>query len=91
MKRAALLLIVLTALCSGAVGFVGAKNLSPSIVTVRPAACPAPQRPELPALDAALPLDHPANVEALMVRDDALRAYILGLESSLECYREQAP
>jgi hypothetical protein len=88
MTRAALLLIVSIGLCSACT--VGAKNISPPLVIVPVAQCPAPPRPALPDLDAALPLDSPANVEALMIRDDALRGYIQGLESCVECYRVQA-
>ena len=84
MTRAALLLIVSIGLCS-----CGPKQ-GPVMVTVPVAQCPAPQRPALPDLDAALPLDSPANVERLMIRDDALRGYIHGLESCVECYRRQA-
>jgi hypothetical protein len=51
--------------------------------------CPAPPRPELPTLDHASPLDSPANIEAIMLRDDIMRGYIRGLESCMECYRAQ--
>ncbi len=89
MTRAALLLIVSIGLCS--VGCVGTKNISPPPLVIVPVVqCPAPQRPALPDMDAALPLDSPANVERLMIRDDALRGYIHGLESCVECYRRQA-
>jgi hypothetical protein len=40
--------------------------------------CPAPPRPELPGLDPASPLDSPANIETIMLR-----------ESCVECYRTQ--
>lgn len=88
MTRAALLLIVSIGLCSACAA--SRPQAVPGVVVVRPAACPAPQRPELPALDAALPLDHPANVEALLVRDDIMRHYIGGLEATVTCHGEQA-
>ena len=50
---------------------------------------PAPARPELPRIDETLPLDDPANIEALMTRDDLLRQYIRGLEATVGCYQEQ--
>ena len=84
MRHALLLLLALTGLCS-----CGPKQ-APVIVTVPVVQCPAPSRPDLPDMDAALPLDSPANVERLMIRDDALRGYIHGLESCVECYRRQA-
>ncbi|PWL57395.1 MAG: hypothetical protein DBY37_13385 [Desulfovibrionaceae bacterium] len=49
--------------------------------------CPAPERPALPALNGAEPLDSPANAEALMIRDDAIRTYINGLLSALRCHQ----
>lgn len=88
MRHELLLLLALTGLCSACT--VGAKNISPPLVTVPVVQCPAPPRPALSVLDAALPLDSPANVEALMIRDDTLRSYIKGLESCVECYRKQA-
>lgn len=88
MTRAALLLIVSIALCSACA--VGAKNLSPSPVVIVPVVqCPAPSAPVMPEINATLPLDSPANVEALMIRDDMFRAYIHGLRSALECYSAQ--
>lgn len=83
MTRAIALLIASIALCSCAT------TQTQPVVIVPVVECPAPPRPELPGLDAALPLDHPANVDALMTRDDALRGYIRGLESNLDCYRAQ--
>lgn len=85
MRLAMLLLCGSIALCSCSVR-------QPAVVqvTVPVVACPAPSRPILPELNPGLPLDHPVNVEALMIRDDAMRAYIHGMESALDCYREQA-
>jgi hypothetical protein len=59
------------------------------IITVPVVECPAPVRPTLPDVDPALPLDHAANVEVLMIRDDALRAYVHGMESTIGCYKNQ--
>ncbi len=83
MRRAMLLLLGSIALCSACA------RPAPVMVTAPLAECPAPSAPALPALDPSLPLDSPANVEALMIRDDALRGYIRGLESSMDCYRKQ--
>lgn len=84
MRRAMLLLLGSIALCSACA------KPAPVMVTAPLVACPAPSAPTLPALDPFLPLDSPTNVEALMIRDDALRGYIRGMESALECYRRQA-
>lgn len=85
MRRALLLLLGSIVLCSCS------KPLPPApvIVTVPIVECPAPSRPELPQIDPAMPLDSPANVEAIMTRDDVMRGYIYGLESCVECYRSQ--
>lgn len=85
MRRAMLLLCGSIALCSCA-----SRQPTEVRVTVPVVECPAPGRPALPELNPVLPLDHPVNVEALMIRDDAVRAYINGLESALDCYRAQA-
>lgn len=47
--------------------------------------CPAPLRPELPALIGGEPLESAANMRILMERDDCMRRYIMGLEDALEC------
>lgn len=83
MRHAMLLLLALTGLCS-----CGPKQ-APVMVTVPVVLCPPPSAPVMPEINAALPLDSPANVEALMIRDDMFRAYIQGLRSALECYRAQ--
>jgi len=83
MRHALLLLLALTGLCS-----CGPKQ-APVMVTVPVVQCPAPSVPMMPEINATLPLDSPANVETLMIRDDMFRAYILGLRSALECYRSQ--
>lgn len=87
MRRAMQLPIVLIVLCSMG---CAARQAEPELVlTPPPVECPAPVRPVLPALDPALPFDHPGNVEALMERDDLFRAYIQGLEATVDCYRRQ--
>ena len=47
-------------------------------------------RPVLPALVPELPFDHPANIGALMERDDFLCGYVHGLEFCVCCYRCQS-
>lgn len=87
MRRAMQLLIVLIVL--GSLG-CAARQAEPELVlTPPPVECPAPVRPVLPSLDAGLPFDHPENVQALMERDDLCRAYIQGLEATVDCYRRQ--
>lgn len=81
MRLALPLLLGSIALCSCAAGPAPAAFPAPAV------GCPAPAPPVLPGLDPALPLDHPANVETLMLRDDAMRGYIKGLRSSLECWK----
>jgi hypothetical protein len=82
-QRALLLLLGSIALCSSCA------KPAPMIMTVPVVECPAPVRPTLPDVDPALPLDHAANVEVLMIRDDAYRAYAQGLEAAVQCYRSQ--
>jgi hypothetical protein len=82
-QRALLLLLGSIALCSACA------KPAPMIMTVPVVECPAPIRPTLPDVDPALPLDHAVNVEVLMIRDDALRAYVHGMESTIECYKNQ--
>ena len=82
MRRAMLLLTVLTALCSGC----GHKQAAPLILNLPD--CPSPSAPALPELDAAEPLDSPENIALLLERDDRFRAYIDGLKAALRC--EQA-
>lgn len=86
MRRAMLLLIALTGLCS----CNARPALPPPVMVVHASAiCPAPARPDLPVIDPDAALDSPANVERLMGRDDLLRQYIKGLESTVECYKAQ--
>lgn len=87
MRHAMLFVIALTGLCNAC----AAKETPAPQIVVAPAAsvCPAPARPALPFLDSDLPLEGPENIGALMERDDILRQYIHGLESTVECYRAQ--
>lgn len=73
MLRAMLLLSVLIAGC----------GIKPAPVPD----CPAPARPELPALINDEPLESPVNMRILMERDDCMRLYIQGLEDTLECLK----
>lgn len=83
MRHVLPLLVGSIALCSCAAA-------TPPVAVIMPVVeCPAPPRPELPELDPARPLDSPANIETIMLRDDILRGYIRGLESCVECYRAQ--
>ena len=81
MKHAAVLLLVSIVLCSGC----GRQAFLPPLLTLPD--CPAPSVPILPELDAAEPLDSPENIARLLARDDALRAYIGGLDAALRCYQ----
>lgn len=81
MRLALPLLLGLIALCSCAA------KPAPDMLTMSVDECPGPATPVPLELDPALPLDHATNVEALMNRDDAMRSYIMGLRSCLECYR----
>lgn len=81
MKLAAVLLIVSIAVCSGCAG----NRPAPEPLALPD--CPAPEAPVLPALDAAEPLESPANMARLMERDDMMRTYIAGLLAALSCWR----
>ncbi|CAK7024800.1 MAG: hypothetical protein DELT_02536 [Desulfovibrio sp.] len=86
MKPASVLLIALIALCS--LAGCGGKEARRQEVPTPPAvlnlpASPAPQKPELPQIDGALPLDHPHNVDVLLERDDIMRALIKALYAAL--------
>lgn len=81
MKHAVVLLLVSIVLCSGC----GRQASIPPILNLPD--CPAPSVPILPELDAAESLDSPENVACLLARDDALRAYIGGLDAALRCYQ----
>jgi hypothetical protein len=88
MRRVTALLIALIALGSmGCSAHQVVVPQAPEIVRIVP--CPCPQRPELPAVNGSLPFDHQVNVEVFLERDDTFRAYIKGLEATVECYRSQ--
>lgn len=87
MRHAARLLIALIVL--GSMGCAAHQAEPELVLTPPPSECPAPARPALPSLDAELPFDHPENVQVLMERDDLCRAYIQGLEATVDCYRRQ--
>lgn len=86
MRHGMLLLIGSIVLCSGCT----TRKPVQAMVVHQTLECPAPERPELPVITGALPLDHSENVETLMERDDMLRQYIQGLQDCVECYRRQA-
>lgn len=89
MTRAIVLLIVSIAL--GSLGCsVRQAPTPPAPVIMLMTECPEPFRPALPLINGALPFDHPVNVEVLLERDDVFRAYIQGLEATVDCYRAQA-
>jgi hypothetical protein len=87
-RRGAGLLIALTGLCSGCAGQAPAFVPPAPVALVLPD-CPAPDRPILPLLDPALPLDSLGNVEILLSRDDMMRRYIGGLAAAVRCYSQE--
>lgn len=84
MKPASVLLIVLIALFSvaGCGGREPSRVPAPPVILNLPAS-PVPQRPVLPQIDGALPLEHKANVDVLLERDDIMRALIKALYAAL--------
>ena len=68
MKRASVLLIASIGLCS--LCGCGARRAAPPVLNLPD--CPAPAAPALPLLNAAEPLESPANMAALMERDDRM-------------------
>ena len=89
MKPASALLIVSIGLGS----LTGCGTARPSLppppaVLILPD-CPSPSRPALPRIDGSLPFDAPANVKAIMDRDDALRLHVKGQEAALDCFRSE--
>jgi len=86
MKRAVVLLVALTALCSGC----GTKQAvpQPAPLVLNLPDCPSPVPPVLPAVDGTLPFDGPENMERLAERDDVVRGYVDGLEAAIRCYRK---
>ncbi|EGY26286.1 hypothetical protein DA2_1469 [Desulfovibrio sp. A2] len=90
MPRAWPLLIASIALGSGcAARPVPVVPPAPVVVGAKP--CAAPPRPALPPVDRAMPFDAPANVDALLRRDDIHRSYAEALEAALACYKRQIP
>jgi hypothetical protein len=88
MRRVIALLLALIALGSlGCSSRRAPAPPAPEVVRIVP--CPCPQRPELTPVNGSLPFDHQVNVEAFLERDDTYRAYIKGLEATVECYRSQ--
>jgi hypothetical protein len=89
MQRAKLPLIVLIVLFSLAgCAAPGRPSLPAPPVMLNLPDCPAPARPALASIDGGLPFDAPANVAALLERDDALRLHVQGLEATITCYRQ---
>lgn len=87
MRRAALCLAILTALCSGCAG-----RPAPAVpAVVWPAHCARPARPELPKLSGLTFLESREGYGRLKLRDARLRAYVAGLEDALDCYEAQLP
>ena len=86
MKRVVVLLVALTALCSGC----GTKQAvpQPAPLVLNLPDCPSPVPPVLPAVDGTLPFDGPENMERLAERDDVVRGYVDGLEAAIRCYRK---
>lgn len=87
MKRASALLIALTALGSLMGCGAGRPALPAPPVILELPDCPAPARPALAPIDGDLPFDAPANMAAILERDDALRLHVQGLEDTIACYR----
>lgn len=90
MPRAWPLLIASIALGSGcAARPVPVVPPAPVVVGAKP--CATPPRPALPPVDGSVPFDTPANVDALLHRDDIHRTYAEALEAALACYKRQTP
>lgn len=86
MKRAALLLIIITSLWTNGC----ARHPAPPPPVVVPLApCPAPAAPPLPRINEEQMLDTPATVNALWQRETLLRHYLKALRAALACYEEQ--
>lgn len=79
-SRCAASILLMLCLCG-----CGARSAGPPVLNVPD--CPAPAAPALPLLDAAEPLESPANMAAIMERDDRMRAYINGLSAALSCWQ----
>lgn len=90
MRRAALCLLILTALCSDGCSGRPAPTPEPAPVTVYPARCARPAKPDLPKLTGLPLLESREGYALLKLRDTRLRAYLAGLEDALDCYEAQA-
>ena len=82
-----LCLIALTVLCSGC---AKAPTPVPTPIVISVARCARPTKPVLPSLKGTF-LESKAGYTLLKVRDARIRAYIAGLEDSLDCYEAQLP
>lgn len=91
MRRAALCLLILTALCSDGCSGRPAPTPEPAPVTVYPARCARPAKPDLPKLTGLQLLESREGYARLKLRDTRLRAYLAGLEGALDCYEAQIP
>lgn len=88
MKHALILLIALIGLCSlTGCGAPRQATLAPPPLILSLPDCPTPEAPRLPRINGSLPFDAPANVKILLERDDILRAYIKGLNATVQCFR----
>lgn len=87
-RRAAVCLIVLTALCSGCAAHEAPAPV-PEPVLIRPARCPRPEPPVLPKLSVLAFLESREGYAVLKLRDERMRAYLKGLAASLTCYEAQ--
>lgn len=83
MRRAAVSLIVLTALGSGCAPAVVTE---PVLVPMR--GCPQPEPPVLLSIQGD-DFNSPENARAFLFNDDALRAYVGALRETLRCYDAQ--
>lgn len=87
-RRAAVCLIALTALCSGCAAHETPAPV-PEPVVIRPVRCPRPELPALPKLGGVSFLESREGYSILKLRDARLRAYLTGLEATLDCYEAQ--
>ena len=91
MPRAALCLVILTALCSACAGKPAPSDPAPAPLIVWPARCARPAAPELPRLSGLALLESPRAYALLKRRDQIMRDYIAGLSDALDCYEAQIP
>ena len=71
-------------------GCVGKTVEMPMAVVVKPTACAEMPIPILPQLSSAYSLEDRRNIRLLLERDDSMRAYITGLQATVNCYKAQA-